>query len=383
MSEVSRRRFCISLVGAAAGSTFIAPTLATPGAFCIWPAWETYKSLFIQSDGRVFDSSANGHSTSEGQVYALFFALIADDRTSFRKILNWAKDNLAGGNLASRLMAWQWGKRPDGTWGIIDGNAASDADLWLAYLLFQAGRLWRDESLVSLANQTANRIGRELIITHPKLGTILLPGATGFKLSHDRYKLNPSYQPLFLLRGLAKEQPKGPWSALAKSTIRMLTQASPKGLVPDWVLADPANGFTANNETGCQGSYDAIRVYLWAGLTSSQDSERKALMTALSPYVNLLEKLLVPPERVNTCSGKIESTQSPPGFSVALLPFLMEIGAKSNFDRLQERLTLLGGLPPVYYERSLGLFSEGWLEKRFRFEFDGRLIIGNQTLCVN
>ncbi len=93
----------------------------------------------IDSQGRVIDHSAQDRTTSEGQSYAMFFALVDNDRIRFDKLLNWTEVNLAGGDLTQRLPAWSWGKSPDGSWKILDQNPAADADLWIAYSLLEAG----------------------------------------------------------------------------------------------------------------------------------------------------------------------------------------------------------------------------------------------------
>lgn len=382
MIRHSRRRLFSLLTMFASSQWFVSPVRAASVDLCTWPAWETYRALFVQPDGRVVDHSAAGHSTSEGQVYSLFFALLAVDRKSFARILSWTRDNLSGGDLAARLMAWRWGKRTDGRWGVLDTNAASDADLWLAYTLFQAGRLWQDKQLTATAKQVAERVAQELVVSLPEEVTLLLPGPQGFKLEGDGYKLNPSYQPIFLLRALAKDHPQGPWLALLRSTISMIDSVAPKGIVPDWVVYYPKKGFAASQSVGCKGSYDAIRVYLWAALTSPLDPDRARVLNRLQGYAQLLDNILLPPESADACSGKPEN-HSPAGFSAAVLPFLQEVGAKSAFERLRRRLAVLGGVPNVYYEQSLGLFSEGWLDKRYRFEFDGRLLLSNNTSCIN
>ena len=40
----------------------------------------------------------------------MFFALVANDRARFDKLLSWTEANLAGGDLTQRLPAWSWGK---------------------------------------------------------------------------------------------------------------------------------------------------------------------------------------------------------------------------------------------------------------------------------
>ena len=48
-------------------------------AACTWPAWEQFKKDYISEGGRVVDpSDTRKITTSEGQSYALFFALAAN-----------------------------------------------------------------------------------------------------------------------------------------------------------------------------------------------------------------------------------------------------------------------------------------------------------------
>ena len=107
----------------------------------VWPQWDEFASRFMQADGRIIDITFDRKSTSEGQSYGLFFALVANRRQQFDLILSWTSDNLAAGQLGEKLPAWLWGLREDGSWGVKDQNAASDADLWIAYALGEAGRL--------------------------------------------------------------------------------------------------------------------------------------------------------------------------------------------------------------------------------------------------
>src|SRR5215471_13391151 len=41
-----------------------------------WPLWESYSRTIIDQQGRVIDRSAQDKTTSEGQSYAMFFALV-------------------------------------------------------------------------------------------------------------------------------------------------------------------------------------------------------------------------------------------------------------------------------------------------------------------
>ena len=76
-------------------------------AACQWPAWEQFKKAYVSPEGRVIDpSDARKISTSEGQSYGLFFALAANDRAGFDKLLTWTQNNLAEGDLKQHLPGW-------------------------------------------------------------------------------------------------------------------------------------------------------------------------------------------------------------------------------------------------------------------------------------
>lgn len=112
------------------------------------------------------------------------------------------------------LPAWSWGKGPDGKWGVLDSNSASDADVWMAYTPEEAGKAWGEAHYRSLGIALAKRIAAEEVIQIPGFGTALLPGATGFH-NGDVYRLNASYLPLQLFIQLSRELPEGPWRKIA------------------------------------------------------------------------------------------------------------------------------------------------------------------------
>src|SRR5258705_10078856 len=106
------------------------------------PLWRSYTSAFMDDQVRVIDHDASDRTTSEAQAYAMFFALVANDRARFDGLLRWTELNLASGDLTAHLPAWLWGRRPNREWEILDANSASDADVWMAYTLLEAGRVW-------------------------------------------------------------------------------------------------------------------------------------------------------------------------------------------------------------------------------------------------
>jgi endoglucanase len=91
---------------------------------------------------------------------------------------------------------------------VLDGNSASDADVWIAYTLLQAGRAWKEARYTTLGTALAKRIATEEVTQVPGLRIVLLPGAKGFRHG-DVYRLNASYLPLQLFLRLAHELPDG------------------------------------------------------------------------------------------------------------------------------------------------------------------------------
>jgi len=340
-----------------------------------WAAWDAFRRQFVGEGGRV-TSDAQGRTYSEAQSYALFFALAANDRVRFEQLLRWTEDNLCAGDLTARLPAWLWGKRDDGTWGVIDDNAASDADLWIAYALAEAGRLWNERRYRALSSVLAARIVREATAELPGLGPTLLPAPRGFVEEGDRWRLNPSYTPLQVMHRLAVTTEQPVWTRLAASALRVMQESASKGFSPDWTVYDANRQVflpdTKGKEKG-QGGYNAIRVYLWTGLLHPQAQGRAMLLRAFAPMARFVRERGYPPEFIDTQTGEATGP-APSGFSAALLPFLHASGEVEALRLQQARLQAREPRPDAYYDQCLALFGQGWMDGAYRFAADGRLL---------
>jgi endoglucanase len=369
----------------------------------------------------VVDSSANDHTTSEGQSYALFFALADNDRARFDQLLAWTQNNLAGGDMSRRLPGWLWGKTPDGQWKLLDPNPASDADCWMAYTLIEAGKLWKNPAYTELGARMLAMIAQQEVADLPGFGSMLMPGATALWVHNDTYTLNPSYLPLFLFRRFSQVDPAGPWGAIAINIPRLLHQSARHGFAMDWVDYVPSDGFypapppaspakpadqpkpadqastkPANSAIAAQtpqnaqpadprppmGSYDAIRVYLWAGMIGNSGSTRADMLSSLAGMGAYLSdgEHTAPPEKISA-QGLPEPQDGPVGFSAAVLPYLRSNPAMARVAAHQrvrisgqrDPSTGLYGNHPVYYDQNLVLFALGYLDGRFRFGPHGEL----------
>jgi endo-1,4-beta-D-glucanase Y len=258
---------------------------------------------------------------------------------------------------------------------VVDDNPAADADLWIAYALGEAGRLWNDRRYVALANLLANRIWREETVDIPGLGRTLLPAPKGFNPEKGTWRLNPSYVPIQLLRRFKALYPQVSWTSVVDSSLRVLVDSAPKGFSPDWVSYKVPTGFLPDTKTRAEGSYDSIRVYLWIGMLSPADPLRQPLLKALRPMAETIISQGLPPEKINVTTG--EFTQGGPvGFSAAVIPFLDAIGEPAASLEQRQRIEAhpLSERPLAYYENALALFAMGWKDAYYRFEADGLLV---------
>ncbi|MDM0020208.1 cellulose synthase complex periplasmic endoglucanase BcsZ [Variovorax saccharolyticus] len=387
-ADRGRRRCLAGLALMPLATVLPAAAQAANGACLPATDWTSFAARHVQADGRIVDfDTPKQHSTSEGQSYGLFFALVHNDRAAFARILEWTEKNLAAGSLAQRLPAWQWGHKPDDSWGVLDDNPASDSDLWIAYSLLEAGRLWNEPRYQNLGRTVLALAARDEVATLPGLGRILLPWPKAIAKG-PAWRLNPSYLPLQLLRRFQQVDGKGPWGEIADNTVRMIAAVSPHGFTPDWCAwSTQEQAFVADPEKGAVGSYDAIRVYLWAGMLNASDPARQPLLKSLYGPRRLLEQKKPMPEFVDTDTGVTRGT-GPVGFSGALLPYLKAQGLAPQLDAELARVRARVGSPaqpaptPLpYYERMLLLFGQAWLDGRYAFSRTGQLQTHWRLLC--
>jgi endo-1,4-beta-D-glucanase Y len=345
-----------------------------------WPGWEQFKRLYLSEDGRVVDAGTpQAITVSEGQGYALTFALIANDPAAFEKILHWTRDNLAGGDLARSLPAWEWGRAEGGHWRILDPNAAADADLWMAYALMEAGNLWRNAAYAQLGDALSELILREEVAVIPGLGSTVLPGPKGF-VTQAAWRLNASYMPVQILRAVHHHSGDRRWADVLDSSVKVIVESAPHGYAADWIQYRQSGGFCADPVTHGAGSYDAIRVYLWTGMLPEDDPQGALLVRKLAPMA-VAASLHLPPESIDTQTLEAHG-QAPLGFQAALLPLLVRLkytGAAETYRKRIAAESLQNN--QHYYGDALSLFGVGWIEGRFRFDRHGDLRVSWTRPC--
>ncbi|MDO5531234.1 cellulose synthase complex periplasmic endoglucanase BcsZ [Sutterella sp.] len=361
---------------------------AAPGAtphfhescFSCRAIWDEFALSAMDPSGRIIDaSSPEMASTSEGQSYALFLSLAAGDKERFARILAWTEANLCAGDCTRTLPAWRWGritetdpktKETTERWDVIDGNNAVDADLWIAYSLLEAGRLWEDAAYTEkgramarlLLGQTAEVRG---------IGRLIAPGAVGFR-NDKLLRQNPSYLPVFVLRRLEAEDPA--WKHVTATAVRVIVRSSRAGLSPDWADVDGHGRIVPVNLAA--GSWDAVRVYLWAGMISPADPDHRTIRAALDPMVQITVTRRLPPAAVEGERFSV-TDPGPDAFAAALLPWLSR-SRTGAFARTLLEYQPLGS--DTYYRSMLTLFGLGFDRGCFAFDAAGELIFPRAEL---
>ena len=248
--------------------------------------WESYKVEYIEpSSGRTLDKQRNNLTTSEGESYTMLRSVWQDDRTTFDKSLKFTNDIL---KRKDNLFSWQFGKRADGSYGILTdqggNNTASDADGDISLALIFASQRWQSQAYLDQAKQAVSSMWDQEVITVD--GKYLLVANNLEKANTDAVIVNPSYFSPANYRIFAKIDNKHDWNKLADDSYSWLEniRTAPSlgngvGLPPDWVSVRRDNGQilpppTSNLTT--QFGYDAMRLPFRLSLDVQWNNNQKA-----------------------------------------------------------------------------------------------------------
>lgn len=236
-------------------------------------SYEVYKKDYMSKDGRIIDPEKNNATTSEAQSYMLFMSYNLNDKKTFDLVYNWTKKKL---RREDGLFSWFWGKGPDGKYGVLDPNSASDADIDIAFCLIRAYERWKDKKYLKDALQTIRSIWQKetkLI----GLRRVIMPGA-GQTLS-DIIEVNPSYFSPYSFKIFKKYDRRHNWNRLVDSSYYYLNAVMSKtktGLPPNWFYIKNGKIVLEDSQRG-DFSYDAIRIYWRVFADYKKTGEKRAL----------------------------------------------------------------------------------------------------------
>ncbi|WP_017444644.1 glycosyl hydrolase family 8 [Gayadomonas joobiniege] len=179
---------------------------------CQWPAWQNFKTNFISSQGRVhFLQQKQTEITANEQAQILFFALLANDQNTFEQAISWTEQHLAEGDLSTRLPAARWGLNNEGVYTILADQPVLTANLWLAYLLSQAGDLWHQRDYQVLSAVIAMRILREHLQQTETAAWVFLDKPNRQFTDEQQWQTLAQTYPIFIVQYFARLYPESYW----------------------------------------------------------------------------------------------------------------------------------------------------------------------------
>lgn len=251
--------------------TYTPNNTITPARQLSAALWQSYLKQQWLSEGRTVSMPTNSITTSESQSYTMLRAVWENDPSVFQTTWSWTQANLQQPN---HLFAWEWGRRADGSYGILTANGgqhtASDADCDIAFALLMAAHRWHNVSYERAAAQIIPAIWQVEVV--PIQGKWYLAADDIEKTASTPYIIvNPSYFAPYEYRVFAGVDPTHPWSSLVKDSyeeLQAMTKA-PIGtsgsaqLPPGWVAVNRTTGQISPSPTTGQlpnFSYNALRI---------------------------------------------------------------------------------------------------------------------------
>lgn len=334
-------------------------------------SWLSYKSHYIQKDGRVIDRTRPDVSTSEAQSYALLRAVWMNDRITFNKLLTWTQNNLHV--QGHKLFAWKWGKRPNGTWGVLSKDTATDADQDIALALILTHRRWEKKEYKNKALAILKDIwDRETVVVNGHRYIV----AGDWVLRDNQWVVHPSYIAPYAYRIFSEIDTAHPWMELVDSSYAILedcTALSRAHLPPDQCFIDKQTGkviapLDVQDRSG-DYSYESFRVAWRLALDDLWFNEPRALaylkrMDFIPRYWQVKGRL---PEAI-TPDGIVRSEAEPLSIYGANLPLFALFDPKLAESVYQEKLlpSFSGGYwgdPNDYYTQNWVWFGIGLYAK--------------------
>jgi endoglucanase len=308
--------------------------------------WEAFKEAFVEPDGRVVDTGQGRISHSEGQGFAMLFAVHYGDRAAFDRLWQWTRRNLQVRDDA--LLAWRW--EPQG--GVTDRNNASDGDLFAAWALPRAAQQWREPEYAAAGTRIAADIRRKSL-RRTAHGLVLLPGQEGFD-KPEGLTINLSYWVFPALPALARADPAPEWDELARTGIAILQYAyfGRWRLPPDWLRL--AERVVPAGPAPERFGFDAVRIPVYL-LWGRKDTE--ALMRPYRDFWGFFDGARVLPAFTNLKDDSVDTHGAGAGIRAI---------ARASADYPQPRVERLPALgrESSYYSAVLLLLCKVALRER-------------------
>lgn len=335
--------------------------------------WEEYKKEYIeQGTYRVMDKQKDNITTSEGESYAMLRSVWLDDKDTFDKTWKWTKDNLQRDD--NKLFAWLFGKRTDGTYGILTEqggqNTATDGDVDIALsLIFASGR-WNQADYLGDARVIIDSIWENEVVTINGK-----PYLVANNLEKDAPKtmvINPSYLAPYAYRIFAQIDTKHNWMGVVDTSYEVLNASltSPldtstsANISPDWAFIDKQTGKILppqGNNLTTNTSFDALRVPWRVYLDYKWFNESRALtllkkMTFFTSEWKDKALLYTSYEHDGTPAIKNQTA----AFYAGTLPYFMAVDPQNAKSIYEDKLQILFNPDSNTWKVKLGYYDDNW-----------------------
>lgn len=230
--------------------------------------WKLYKENFLLPDGRIQRPEHEYDTVSEGQAYAMIFAVFMNDKNAFDLIFRWTEEHLSrDSNHGDHLLAWHW--KDD---GVKDWMSASDADCDYAFALLLASHRWKEHAYREKAIQVISDIMRLETVRGFDNRLFLLPGLWG-RENNGCLIQNPSYYCPAAFRLFYETTQDNQWLQVSETGYWLFSQAGIRldtingcGLIPDWCMVDTQGNIIKAEGRSTDYGWEAVRVPMRIGL---------------------------------------------------------------------------------------------------------------------
>lgn len=256
--------------------------------------WDNYLQRFFK-EGRIVDTGNHNISHTEGQGYAMLFAVEANDETTFTQLWQWTQETL---QRPDNLFSWQYTPCPSNDRQCIsDPNNASDGEILIAWALLRAADKWSDDSYQQAALLIINAIEQKLLVTYQQ-DVMILPGEYGFNQNAGEMQVNLSYWIFPALERFYQQTGNSIWTKTIDSGLALMLSArfGASQLNPDWVVLTE-EGPTLSNALSADYGYNACRIPLHLAW---QYADKTAYV---EPWKSFWDQELVP-ATVNLITGE-------------------------------------------------------------------------------
>ncbi len=312
--------------------------------------WEKYKEQFITKEGRVVDYYQNSSSHSESMGYGMLLAVAYNDKASFKKMHQWLYNNMH--KREDSLIPWLWGKRANGSWGVIDFNNATDGDLLISLALLKAFEKWKQKSYLEEGKKIIGSIRVNLPIEWN--GKTLLLASYYGHAHEDSIIMNPSYFLFEAYRKFAVYDDRKFWEKVYKDSLQILGKSSFSDyeLPPEWLKLTGSEIKIFESKSTLFYS-NAIRVVMNLAI-----SEPSALPPGVHKILNHYDKLGYIPDWVDLDRNSVSLAHGSPGFYAVFGLAAKKLGRESLSEKLfKEAKKRLEQDEKSYYSFSLYLLS--------------------------